>query len=262
MTIVGPEAPPVRPTHGTLPGELAAAIVGASADLHDVARSRTADAGTYSYRFADLAAVLAQVRPVLHDHGLAHMQLVDVEQAGTTMRVSVRTMLIHLSGSTYTSPALMLMVPSTDAQRVGSAVTYGRRYSLMALLGIAGEDDDDGADAQPRASVSQRSRPTSAAPPTAPVGRTGGEVYDDAVRRGAVGRTPAEARARKMLNEAAPEVRTAIQRSFREHFGVSLSNLPRDRHAEALSFVIEQLHVPDDDVVADPAAPDPDVPPA
>jgi hypothetical protein len=235
--MIEPQAPAARLPMGSLPAELAVDLVEASAELHDVARSRTADAGTYQYRFADLAAVLAEVRPVLRGHGLAHVQLVDVEPVNNQMRVGVRTMLIHRTGATYTSPSLMLVVPSTDAQRVGSAITYARRYSLMALLGIAGEDDDDGAQAQPRASVSQRSRP---AVPTS---------------NGAVGRTPAEAKARQLLNDAAPDVRTAIQRAFREHFGVSLSNLPRDRHAEALSFVIEQLHVPElapDGLPADP----------
>ena len=203
-----------------LPGALAVAIVDAAAELSDIERSRTANTGSYSYRYAELADVLAAVRPILKAHQLAHLQLVETQPFATGVHVTVRTLLVHESGHTLTSPPLALTVPSTDPQRVGSAVTYARRYSLMATLGIAAEDDDG--QAARTQQTQQQTRPTT-------------------------GRTEHEAQARELLNAATPELRTAVQRAFREHFGVSLSNLPRDRHAEALSFVMEQLTVPDED---------------
>jgi hypothetical protein len=224
-----------RPAWLELPGELAAALVDVLAELTDVARSRVADTGSYSYRFAELADVLDVVRPVLHAHGLGHVQLVDTEPVGNGVQVSVRTMIVHHSGSTFASPPIRLAVLSTDAQRVGSAITYARRYSLMATLGIAGEDDDGqtaGTSSPPSRRESRAAATATAPPPPA--------TY----------RTPEEAQARELLNAAPQEVRTAIQRAFREHFGVSLSNLGRDRHAEALSFVTEQLAVPADDLDA------------
>jgi len=209
-----------------LPEAMAAALVDALAAVSDVVRSRVADAGTYSYRFAELADVLAMARPILHEYGLGHMQPVSTEMVGNATHVSVCTELIHVSGATVASPALQLVVSGSDAQRVGSAVTYARRYSLMATLGIAGDDDDAALAALTRTSTPPGRAARMAAPAT--------------------GRSPEEAQARELLNGATSEVRTAIQRAFREHFGVSLSNLQRDRHAEALSFVIEQLNVPDD----------------
>jgi hypothetical protein len=210
----------------SLPEAMAGALVDALAAVQDVKRSRVADAGTYSYRFAELADVLVMARPILHEHGLAHMQPVSTEMVGNATHVSVCTELIHVSGATATSPVLLLVVSGSDAQRVGSAVTYARRYSLMATLGIAG-DDDDAAMATLARTASPPGRAARAAAP-------------------ATGRSPEEAQARELLNGATSEVRTGIQRAFREHFGVSLSNLSRDRHAEALSFITEQLAVPDE----------------
>lgn len=207
-----------------LPGPFAAALVGASAELQDVARSRRADAGSYSYPFAGLPDFLAMVRPVLAAHGLAHMQLVATEPFDRGVHVDIATMLVHTSGATFTSPKLRLVVASNDAQKVGSAITYGRRYSLIATLGITGDDDDDGhAATQP------------------PAKRASTPAQEPASYR-----SPDEAETRRLLNHATPEIRTQIQRAFKEHFGVPLSQLPTDRHAEALSFVTEQLAVPDD----------------
>jgi len=200
-----------------LPGPLAAALVDALGGLTDVARSGVGNYG----RFPTLPAVLDVVRPVLHEFDLCAVPLVETEVINNNLTVATtRTMIVHRSGATFMSPPLRLGVASIDAQRVASGISYGRRYSLMATLNVAGDDDDGQAASS---SSSQRSLPT---PPT-------------------VGKTPEEAQARELLASASEEVREAIQRAFREHFGVSLSNLPRDRHAEALSFVIEQLDVPD-----------------
>lgn len=217
-----------QPPADRLVAELAGALVDASVELVDIERTKTADAGTYTYRYVDLAAVLTVVRPVLHSHGLAVLQLVETDQSGNALGVNVRTLIVHRSGATLTSPPLRLTVPSTDPQRVGSAITYGRRYSLMATLNLAGDDDDDGA-AAGHPPCQQQQRPAA----------------KQAAKQAATGRSPQEAQARELLNAATPEVRSGIQRAFREHFGVSLSNLARDRHAEALSFVTEQLTVPE-----------------
>jgi hypothetical protein len=206
-----------------LPGELAAALVAAGGALKNVTRARTGDAGSYTYRYADLGDVLADVRPVLAEHGLAHVQLVETEPAGQVVAVRVRTMIVHTSGQALLSPTLHLLAPA-DPQRVGSALTYARRYSATTTLGIAGDDDDDAAAAKPRRQATQqRQRPQADQPAT--------------------GRTPAEAQARQLLNAASPQVRREIQRIFRDFFGTNLSSLPVDRHDEALSFITEQLSI-------------------
>jgi hypothetical protein len=214
-----------EPEQLVLSGAFAAALVEASAELSDVARSQEANAGQYSYRFAGLSDFLAVVRPVLHAHGLAHMQLVATEPFDKGINVTIRTMLIHASGATFTSPVLRLVVPSFDAQKVGSAITYGRRYSLTTTLGIAGRDDDDDGHAVAQTTpkqVRKASEPAS---------------Y----------RSPEEAETRRLLNAADAEIRAEVQHQFLEHFGQPLSKLSKDRHAEALTFVTDRLPVPDDE---------------
>jgi hypothetical protein len=59
--------------------------------------------------------------------------------------VIVETMLIHESGETLSSGKLHVPAAKQDPQGYGSALTYARRYSLMAACGIAPEDDDGNA---------------------------------------------------------------------------------------------------------------------
>lgn len=120
---------------------IAPAFVAALGQLEDVPRGRLADAGKYQYRFADLADVLATSRPTLAAHGLAVFQVPVTDHDS----VVVRTTLLHTSGQWLRFDPLRLPAGGT-AQNVGSAITYARRYSLLASLGLATEDDD-GADA-------------------------------------------------------------------------------------------------------------------
>jgi hypothetical protein len=208
-----------------LPGAFAAALVEASAELSNVAMRGRADTGTYKYRFATLPDVLDVARPVLHAHGLAHVQLVATEPFEKGVHVTVQTMLVHQSGATFTSPTLRLTSASPDPQRVGTAITYGRRYSLMATLGIIGDDDDD--DAASHAATGNASKTA--------------QKRVENVREPASYRSENEAETRRVLNAAPADVRAEVQRQFLEHFGLPLSKLPKDRHAEALAFVTERL---------------------
>ena len=112
-------------------------LVAALSELEDVARSQTADAGTYTYRYADLADILGAARPILAKHNLAVTQPVDSVDGV----VHVKTRFWHVSGQVFDSPALSMPQPA-GAQGLGSAITYLRRYSLLAALGLATEDDD------------------------------------------------------------------------------------------------------------------------
>lgn len=126
-----------------LGAQAAAALVAALADLHEVPKDGKVNAGQRRYTYLTLPDLLGEVRRVFAGHGLAVMQEVETVDAG----VSVRTVILHATGARFESPALVL--PSGRApQDVGSAITYGRRYSLAAFVGLAGDDDDDGAAAQ------------------------------------------------------------------------------------------------------------------
>ena len=107
-------------------------------------------------RYADLSACVEAVIDALNDNGIAMMQRVTPSDNG----VIVETMLIHESGETISNGQLHVPATKHDAQGYGSALTYARRYSLMAACGIAPEDDDGNA-------ASRRpSAPTAPAVPT------------------------------------------------------------------------------------------------
>jgi hypothetical protein len=95
--------------------------------------------GTGNYgKFAELHELIEAVRGVLAKNGLAFMQDVSGLPDG---RIGVTTILVHTSGETIATGPLPMPAPA-DPQKVGSAITYARRYALMATLGIATEDDD------------------------------------------------------------------------------------------------------------------------
>lgn len=123
-----------EPRWGT---EIAAAFVAAQAEMPEVTKGRTANVGTYSYTYADLGDVLNAVRPTLVKHGLAIAQDVSRHER----MIEVFTLLVHKSGESVSFGPMGFESGSTP-QASGSAVTYARRYSLLAALGLATEDDD------------------------------------------------------------------------------------------------------------------------
>ena len=112
----------------------------------------------FNSRFISLAGVLGAVRPVLAKHGLTVLQPAYTDGN----QIAVSTVFLHESGEQIKLPSLSM--PLTDrmtAQQLGSTVTYLRRYSLMAALGVAGvdEDDDGNADKEIRTAPQARQEP-------------------------------------------------------------------------------------------------------
>lgn len=89
-------------------------------------------------RYADLSACVEAVIDALNNNGIGLVQVTHPCESG----VSIETVLVHESGQTMTSGVLHVPASKQDAQGYGSALTYARRYSLMAICGIAPEDDD------------------------------------------------------------------------------------------------------------------------
>lgn len=126
-------------THQTLTAALAAA----QGELPAIRKDNVAKISPgREYRYADLATVLAAVRPVLSKHGLALVQRTDIREGALVLMTELR----HASGEVIDT---LYPVCATGArhQEMGGALTYARRYALCALLGIAADDDDDGATA-------------------------------------------------------------------------------------------------------------------
>ena len=110
------------------------ALVLALAEMPNVRKTGTGNYG----KFAELHELIDAVRPVLAKHSLSFMQDVSGLPDG---RIGVTTILVHASGEKIATGPLPMPAPA-DPQKVGSAITYARRYALMATLGLATEDDD------------------------------------------------------------------------------------------------------------------------
>lgn len=95
----------------------------------------------FKSRYADLAMCVEAVIDALNDNGIALIQQTHECDSG----VIVETTFIHESGETFSAGKLHVPASKHDAQGYGSALTYARRYSLMAACGIAPEDDDGNA---------------------------------------------------------------------------------------------------------------------
>jgi hypothetical protein len=93
----------------------------------------------FKSKYADLASIWEACRAALAANGLAVMQRVRTDSAG----VIITTMLVHSSGEWVKDRCLYPLAQRT-IQSVGSVITYGRRYSLAALVGVAADEDDDG----------------------------------------------------------------------------------------------------------------------
>lgn len=99
---------------------------------------KTATIGHLNRKYADLANCIEAVIDALNANGIALVQRTHDSDNG----VAVETLLVHESGETMSGGILHVPASKHDPQGYGSALTYARRYSLMAACGIAPEDDD------------------------------------------------------------------------------------------------------------------------
>jgi len=91
----------------------------------------------YKNDYADLVSGIKAIRGPLSKHGIAFIQSERLD--GDILFVETR--LSHSSGQWFQSEHPAIKFPARP-QEIGSAITYARRYSLFAMVGIAGEDDD------------------------------------------------------------------------------------------------------------------------
>jgi hypothetical protein len=118
---------------------LAMALIKAQKEMSPLMKDKKGNFGLYS----TLASVQDVCLPALGNHGIAVFQSVSTDWEGNSVFVRVSCILIHAeSGEQWTPDPLLLVPAKTDPQGIGSAITYGRRYALMAVAGIAPEDDD------------------------------------------------------------------------------------------------------------------------
>lgn len=117
---------------------LAKAFVAAQKVMEGIKKAATNPA--FKSKYADLAQVVEGVVPALNGAGVGVMQFPSYDGD----LVGVTTTLLHESGSSVTA-TLHLRPTKSDPQGCGSAITYARRYALLAITGCAPEDDDGNA---------------------------------------------------------------------------------------------------------------------
>ena len=115
---------------------IAAALVKAQREFGPALKTSTNP--HFRSKYADLSACVEAVIDALNNNGIYLMQLTDEHEGG----VKISTTFIHESGEQLSGGTLFMPASKHDPQGFGSALSYARRYSLMAACGIAPEEDD------------------------------------------------------------------------------------------------------------------------
>lgn len=138
----------------TTKGTLYTAILNAQRAMGPVKKDATNPA--FRTKYATLQSVLETVEVPLWDNGLLLLQRFDAGEGGPMLITEI----VHAAtGDRVASILPVVCKDPTDPQKIGGAITYARRYSLLALLGLSPEDDDGNSAAQPRPQPQPRPTP-------------------------------------------------------------------------------------------------------
>ncbi len=143
---------------------LCAALVAAQAGLKPIAKDGKNPA--FRSRYATLDGIMETVRPALAAHGLAVVQGVvhpETGEGGRLVGIMLETRLLHTSGE-WLASVVPVPVAKGDAHGLGSALSYGRRYGISALLALSTDEDDDGNAAAKAPPAKPQAKPAPAAP--------------------------------------------------------------------------------------------------
>jgi hypothetical protein len=132
--------------------EFAAAFAKAQGMIENAKRDR--ENTFFKNKFADLASIREAIREPMAANDLSMLQFPRTRDNG----VEIETMLLHKSGQ-YMSETTFWPASKVDVHGLASALTYGRRQSAMAILGVAPDDDDDGNAAVEKPSVVRNGEP-------------------------------------------------------------------------------------------------------
>jgi hypothetical protein len=96
----------------------------------------------FKSKYADLSSIVEAIRDSLAGNCLSYMQHL---HPSDKHEVCVETIVLHSSGQWISCGVVGIPVNKNDAQGYGSALTYARRYSLAAAVGVVADDDDGNA---------------------------------------------------------------------------------------------------------------------
>jgi len=133
--------------------ELAAALSKAQGEMQAAIKDKVNP--FFKTNYADLGSIWDAARPVLSKYGLCIMQTTEMTPDGN--KIVMVTTLAHTSGQ-WMKSYIPLNPSKNDSQGVGAALTYLRRYSLSAIVGVVCDEDDDGETAVGRGRNNQSAR--------------------------------------------------------------------------------------------------------
>lgn len=125
----------------------------------------------YRSGYIKLETLMPPVLGALNENGVVLTQFPTGIDTGSGVLPALRTRLTHAASGEFMEDAMLLMSAKDDPQGQGSALTYARRYALMAILGLVADEDDDGEKATKSAAGASRpqgSQEPSTAPPPSP----------------------------------------------------------------------------------------------
>tara|TARA_R100000687_G_C6442007_1_gene160996 strand:+ start:135 stop:821 length:687 start_codon:yes stop_codon:yes gene_type:complete len=156
---------------------LAEAQVKVQKEIKDIGK----DSEGYGYKYTSYDTLVKYLRPLLTKYGLSFVQM----PVGNDGEIGVQTIYMHTSGEWITSVVKSPIVDSKQMniyQSVGAAITYFRRYSLSAFVGIASDEDNDVATI--KVEETPVPKPTPAKKPTKKVNTNPVSQTDEVILRG------------------------------------------------------------------------------
>ena len=134
--------------------ELASALAKAQGQIDPAPKD--ANNPFFKTKYASLPAVREAMRDAFAANGLSVVQMPEVVEG----RLRLRTVLLHSSGQSLDCGSLVADVDLANPQKIGSAITYFRRYALAAISQTVADDDDDANAASQPGKQKQKSKPT------------------------------------------------------------------------------------------------------
>lgn len=116
----------------------------------------TANAGSRTYKYLNLATLLKNIKPIFEKHGIAFSQKVTFDNTGDGRQTLGTVETIIFDENEQMTVCEYPFFVTGDPQQVGSAITYARRYSLTTVLGIFPDKDDDGGYAKQKFDTADR----------------------------------------------------------------------------------------------------------
>lgn len=121
------------------------------------AAKKAANNPFFKSKYASLEEVIETVRAEAGKVGLTFTQLVDFDEH----HMFVTTIIMHKSGESLSGRTPVLTKDPHDPQKMGSGITYAKRYGLQSAFGLPSEDDDGNSASVPNPKVTKgKSTPT------------------------------------------------------------------------------------------------------